>query len=478
MSAQLHTTTSALPTQVKPDLDEWTREVLPRLPKDASEQARKLKAFERSREIGSATDLLRGLLAYVYTVHSFAHLSMWSLLVGVGDVSANDWRKRLRKASDWLSWLLQETLASSTPPSEWLLTKGLRRILLVDGTHFKCFGPKGMVWRIHTAFNLLSGKMSQVRVTDHHVGEHLEVFDLQAGDLVVTDRANGLRQRIAFVVKQQAQIVVRFSPRHLPLEELSGKAITVVKWLKGCHAPAGRIVSRTVWIRHQGQQIALRCIGLRLSGEQRDAAQRRKKRKASKNQQRVQAETLYLAGWILVVTTLPQEQWSPQEILRLYQARWHIELVFKRIKQLLTLHTLRCTTAQTALPTITALLLGWVLQEEEGAHLRLAMHDAMSIDWQQQEGKVLPLEMTKAAWWQNDLGPLSEWMVAEICVDLLCQEIRGTYTAQRYRICLPRLQRFLCTGHRKRPHLYSLVCRWLGMAPSTVPSGKKQAVIS
>ncbi len=64
------------------------------------------KAFERSRKISRASDLLRGLLAYVYIVHSFAHLSMWSLLLGVADVSANDWRKRLQQASPWLDWLL------------------------------------------------------------------------------------------------------------------------------------------------------------------------------------------------------------------------------------------------------------------------------------------------------------------------------------------------------------------------------------
>ncbi len=53
--------------------------------------------------------------------------------------------------------------------------------------------------------------------------------------------------------------------------------------------------------------------------------------------------------------------------------------------------------------------------------------------------------------------------LAEVSVDLLCQQIRGSYTAARYRACLPRVPRFLCTGHRKRPHLYSQVCRWLGM---------------
>ncbi len=162
--------------------DDWEKEVVPRLPAQVGEQANKLKAFERQRAIGSATDLLRGLLAYVYTAHSFAHLSMWSLLIGLADVSANDWRKRLQKASSWLDWLLQEVLASAGAVSPWLARAGVRRIHLIDGTHWKCLGPKGMVWRVHTAFDLLAGRLTQLKVTDQSEGEHLEVFDLQPGE--------------------------------------------------------------------------------------------------------------------------------------------------------------------------------------------------------------------------------------------------------------------------------------------------------
>ena len=52
-----HTTTEDL-SQGSDSQDDWTKEVLPRLPATLEEQAMKLKAFERSRKIGSATDLL------------------------------------------------------------------------------------------------------------------------------------------------------------------------------------------------------------------------------------------------------------------------------------------------------------------------------------------------------------------------------------------------------------------------------------
>jgi hypothetical protein len=171
MPYQKHHTTAEENVQGTKSEDDWKTEVVARLPAQLEEQARKLKALERCREIGSAADLLRGLLAYVYTTHSFQHLSMWSVLVGLADVSANAWRKRLLKASDWLDWLLQEVLAMASPTSPWLARTGLRRILLIDGTHWKCFGPQGIVMRVHTAFDLLTGRLTQVKVTDCHEGE-------------------------------------------------------------------------------------------------------------------------------------------------------------------------------------------------------------------------------------------------------------------------------------------------------------------
>ena len=233
MPDEKHDTTAEEQVQENGSQDDWTKEVVPRLPERVEEQARKLKACERSRQIRSATDLLRGLLAYVFITRSFQQLGRWSVLIGVADVSANDWRKRLRKASDWLDWLLEEVLAMAEPLSANLIRGGLKRILLVDGTHWKCLGQAGLVLRVHTAFDLLTGRLAQIKVTDNHEGEHLEVFDLEKGDLVVTDRANGLRTRIAFVIGKLAHIIVRISPSKFPMENEEGEAIVLIDWLKG-----------------------------------------------------------------------------------------------------------------------------------------------------------------------------------------------------------------------------------------------------
>jgi hypothetical protein len=465
MPSASHDTTPSEQLQGQLPSDQWSSEVLPRLPDGLEQEARARKAWQRSRQIGSASDLLRGILAYVYTVHSFVHLSLWSVLVGVADISANAWRKRLRQAGPWLEWLLQELLASSSAVAPWLARSGLRRILLIDGTHLPCPGPAGLIWRVHSAFDLLTGRLSQLRVTDHHVAERLELFELQEGDLVITDRANGYRERIAFVRERLAHIVVRFSVATLPLYDAQGRRIELVKWLKGRHAPAGRICSLQVCIEQpQGEPLELRMVALRLSEAQRQRAQRRTKRKASKQQRQLQADTLYLAGWLLVVTTLPQQQWSDAAVLCLYRARWHIELLFKRIKQLLHQQRLRCTTAETARAAVTALLVGWALLEEEGQQMRWALDEAMQ--------QVSEPHAPSSGETSQDQAPLSEWLLAELSLDLLAQQIRGHYDRARLRACLPQLQRLLRPGHRKRPHLYTLLCRWLRIPASSRAEGE------
>jgi hypothetical protein len=181
---------------------------------------------------------------------------------------------------------------------------------------------------------------------------------------------------------------------------------------KGLQAPAGGISSRPVWITSAHKRIQLPLIAFRLSQDQQHKAERRTKRKASKNQQQVQPNTLYFAGWVLVVTPLPQQHWSDEQILGLYQARWQIERLFKRINHLLQRQSLSCKTAATAKATLTLLLLGWALLEEESAAVRLAMREAMQATWPSQEGTLLGLEGTNASCWQEDLGGPSRLMEA------------------------------------------------------------------
>jgi hypothetical protein len=77
---------------------------------------------------------------------------------------------------------------------------------------------------------------------------------------------------------------------------------------------------------------------------------------------------------------------------------FHIELVFKRIKQLLKQQRFRCTTAQAPLAV---LLVGWALLKEESSTVRLAMADAMSCTHLAQEEQRGEQETTTTSWWHS-----------------------------------------------------------------------------
>ncbi len=62
---------------------------------------------------------------------------------------------------------------------------------------------------------------------------------------------------------------------------------------------------------------------------------------------------------------------------------------------------------------------------------------------------------------QGQQQALSEWGLASVSVDLLRAQVRGSYSAARFRACLPRLRRFLCGSRRKRTHWCSQVGSWL-----------------
>ena len=91
--------------------ESWEQEIVPHLPKELEEQAWLLGAMRRkSGKLMRASDLLRGLLAYVLCVRSFRGLGAWGAILGIADMADTSWRERLRKASEWLAWIVSQQM--------------------------------------------------------------------------------------------------------------------------------------------------------------------------------------------------------------------------------------------------------------------------------------------------------------------------------------------------------------------------------
>jgi len=431
--------------------DLWNTEVVPRLPRELASQACSLKAFVRVREVKSASDLLRALLAYVLCAPSFQRVGAWAVLIGLAELSDSAWSKRLLKASAWLLWLLGELLAVPAPAS-WLHDRARSRVLLVDATRLRQPGGCGDDWRVHSGYDLLAGRLSEVTVTDQHTGESLAHFHLQPTDIVVADNGYGYRSNVAIVVKQQADAVLRITPSTFPLEDRQGREVDVLRWL---HSKGKSVRSKVCWCRWKGKRYRVRLIARHLPPEVAEAARQRKIQRAKDKGKEVTEEMLFLAGWVLLITTLPQQEWSDAQVLQLYRARWQAELVYKRMKQLLRLNQIRSTTAAGAQATVRALLVVWALQEEEASQVREQLGQAQA-----------ELE----AQTQTEFPAVSSWVLTGLCLETLRLQVQGQWSAARLHACVPRLRRFLCSHRCRRVHQETAMRAWLASPTRRLPT--------
>ena len=270
----------------------------------------------------------------------------------------------------------------------------------------------------------------------------------------MADNGYGYRRSVATAVQQHADVVLRITPATFPLDAANGTPVVVLPWLRR----SGPVVrSRACWCRWEGRRDAVRLIAAQLPPQAAEAARRRLRRKAQKHGRTVRAETLQWAGWVLLITTLEAAAWADPDVLRLYRARWQVELVFKRMKQVLALNQLRSTQAASAEATIRALLVAWVLQEEEGAQLRA----------------LLPTGAEPAV--VSPSAAISSWSLTALGVATLRQQVEGQWSSARLRACLPRLRRFLLSSPRKRIHQETEIRAWLTGHRSAVSLPQQEA---
>jgi hypothetical protein len=439
----------------------WEQEVLPQLPTDFEQQAEQLHALLRHREFQRGSDLLRGLLAYVLCAPSFRHLGGWAVLIGLANLSHVAWRAHLRKARAWLLWLVCELLAVTTVPAD-SQAPSMPRILLIDATRLKQPGGRGDDWRVHLGYDLVSGRVVDVRVADRHTAEAFDLFTFVPGDIVIADRGYSRRSQLACALQQGAHVVVRLEVQKVPLLDEQGQPFDVLAWLRERERQGGT-QSCVVACEHQGHHFAGRLIAGALPAEAAERARAKARRKASKQQRAIKEQTLFLAGWLLVFSSLPAASWSNAQVLALYRARWQVELLIKRMKSVLKLAQLRGKTALTNEATILALLVCWALQQQEAAQARDILAHVRSHVARLAIGSASASQDSPVAAHAAEAGEsvVSSWVLTALCVQTLRTVVQGYWTPARLRACLPCLGRFVCESPRRRQQQESTIRRQL-----------------
>jgi hypothetical protein len=298
------------------------------LPADWEAGARQCGALRRCRNVKSAEILLRLIFLHVAGGLSLRQTAVRARAFGWASLSDVALLKRLRASANWLESLC----LGLSRPWDWPagLAVGGRRWRIVDATTAQEPGATGIDWRVHYVVQLPALTCDFVAVTDVRGGETLCRIPVQAGDVVLGDRGYSHRAGVAWVLAQGGDVIVRHQGANFPLLNRQGEAFDLLAALRGLqgHQPG----TWAVQFEWEDRRWAVWLHAVRKSAA---AAQQAKEELRRERGAGLQPQTLELAEYVVVLTSLNPRVATARQVLALYQGRWQIELVFKRLKSLL-----------------------------------------------------------------------------------------------------------------------------------------------
>lgn len=304
------------------------------LPEGWVEMASKSHAIKGLRKDKSPDMMLRVLLIHIGCGYSLRETVVRARKAKLADLSDVALLKRLRKCKDWLSAMCIALFQERGV--ELSSTKGFQ-IRAIDATTVKEPGATGSLWRIHYSVLLPSLSCDFFKLTETTgvgTGESFKQFPIQCNDYILADRGYSTANGIAYVVGKGAHVTVRVNTGSLPLQTEEGGSFELLKKLSSIKDSQAVGSWPAVIYENGGDKIRGRICAIRKSEEAISLAHKKMKRGASKKSHKIESETLEYAKYVILFTTFPESEFSPEEVLEWYRLRWQVELVFKRFKSL------------------------------------------------------------------------------------------------------------------------------------------------
>jgi hypothetical protein len=335
-----------MPNIASPFDSEWL-DVLGRLPADLNldQLARETKALQRCREISDGSDLLRLGLARGPGGMSLSQTAAWAHLSGICELSAPSLSDRLHQSVAFFAAVVQRLLKARAPApsSPW---HG-RCLKLHDSSSLSQPGSKGTNWRIHAVYDLGSASFSHLELTDEKGAETLTYAPVEGGTIAIADRGYARANDMAAFLKPYGErtgdYIVRIGWNSLRLENDDGSPFDLIAMLNEMAENADRPdnPTPTEWAGRalygrgtRVRKLPLRLAILPLPPDKVEIARKKIRRTASKQQTKLNPNTLLAAGFLMLATSLATE-FPAADICAVYRLRWQIELAFKRLKSLI-----------------------------------------------------------------------------------------------------------------------------------------------
>lgn len=309
----------------------------------------------------------------------------------------------------------------------------------MDATYVKTEGPQGDSYSIHSCFDLGEGQFSNFKIDDTTGKEGFNQFTWAAGTIAVGDRAYAKAKQLSELVKNDVDFIVRIGLRSMNLQHLDGSKFNLIEAVRD--VDEGEIASHDIQVAVKNgnkilETVQGRLLITKLSEKAQARSQKIAKRAGQKRQTNPAPETLEMANYLVLFTSLSEVTMPSSTVFTLYRLRWQIEIAFKRLKSLLKLEELKA-------------------QDDQLVQVCLYASLILSLITEQMTEQVVE-QFRAVPEFKNSKREISVWRIVKFVVTLLKKAILGPLIFEDLLENAPLIYRNLCEPPRKRKLLNSL----------------------
>jgi Transposase DDE domain len=230
-------------------------------------------------------------------------------------------------------WLMQFSEVWATDSTVFGLPSALAALFPNQGG---APGSAGM--KLHLSLDVLGAQLRGFRFEAGRAPEGLaaQVAHHPPSLLHLLDKGFGKSRPLLYQIDGAQQFFITPLWVPMPLYDERGNKLDAEQLCRACEA-TGKL---DVWVYlgnprdPQDQAVRVRLVGARVPEVVAAQRRRRAHKEAQAKGHAVKARTLRLMAWTLLVTNVPKNQLTPEQVLLGYRLRWQVELMFLRWKHL------------------------------------------------------------------------------------------------------------------------------------------------
>jgi len=208
--------------------------------------------------------------------------------------------ERLCKAAPWLGDIVAALIIqqAARPTKRW----AGYRLRALDATAICQPGADRTTWRLHVGYDLASGQVDQIALTDGRGAENLQRLTYQPGEIVLGDRIYARAHNLQLAKQDGADFIVRTGWNSLRLKRPDGGEFDLFATLAAQAGQEGEVRVRVAERSGVSADLELRLIAWRKTPEQAEAEQKRLLQNAKKRGTKIDPRSLEAAKYVMLVT--------------------------------------------------------------------------------------------------------------------------------------------------------------------------------